>query len=90
MTAVSATNVSCYFPFFLFVHPVTPKQQFSSPRSPGGKKEKREKRGTVWYDGSGGGKQLGQKAKEALDRSKVWRLFLRPVVHPVLGGLTER
>lgn len=25
----------------------------------------------MWHDGTGGGKQLGQKAKEALDRSKV-------------------
>lgn len=42
----------------------------------GGKKEKREKKGTVWHDGSGGGKQLGQKAKEALDRSKVLLVFI--------------
>ena len=42
----------------------------------GGKKEKREKKGTVWHDGSGGGKQLGQKAKEALDRSKVLHAYL--------------
>ncbi|CAM9174810.1 unnamed protein product [Ascophyllum nodosum] len=35
-----------------------------------GKKEKREKKATVWHDGSGAGKVLGQKAKEALDRSK--------------------
>ncbi|CAN0456090.1 unnamed protein product, partial [Ectocarpus sp. 8 AP-2014] len=47
-------------------------QQSLSPPTPseagGGKKEK--KKGTVWHDGSGSGKQLGQKAKEALDRSK--------------------
>lgn len=43
----------------------------SPPHVSGGKKEKREKKGTVWHDGSGSGKQLGQKAKEALDRSKV-------------------
>ncbi|CAM9143730.1 unnamed protein product [Scytosiphon promiscuus] len=42
----------------------------SPPRVSGGKKEKKEKKGTVWHDGSGSGKQLGQKAKEALDRSK--------------------
>lgn len=47
-------------------------QVLSPPQSQvgGGKKEKREKKGTVWHDGSGAGKQLGQKAKEALDRSK--------------------
>lgn len=48
--------------------------QASSPSSPapesGGKKDKKEKKGTVWHDGAGR-KQLGQKAKEALDKSKV-------------------
>lgn len=42
----------------------------------------------MWHDGSGGGKQLGQKAKEALDRSKVWRLFLNVLLHPVLRKST--
>lgn len=37
--------------------------------SGGGKKEKREKKGTVWHDGASK-KQLGQKAKQALDKSK--------------------
>lgn len=69
---------------FLFVYTVAPKQQSSPPPPTGGKKEKREKRGTVWHDGSGGGKQLGQKAREALDRSKVWRLLLYPVLHSML------
>lgn len=53
---------------------VLPKQPLSSPppqQVGGGKEEKKEKKGRVWHDGSGGGKQLGQKAKEALDRSKV-------------------
>lgn len=68
--ALSGIDTS-FSPFCLFVHPVTPKQQLSPPQPQGSKKEKREKRGTVWHDGSGGGKQLGQKAKEALDRSKV-------------------
>eukprot|EP00752_Nemacystus_decipiens_P002225 g2111.t2 len=44
--------------------------QVSPPPPLKGKKEKREKKGTVWHDGSGAGKQLGQKAKESLDRSK--------------------
>lgn len=43
----------------------------TAPDAGSGRKEKREKKGTVWHDGSGGGKQLGQKATEALDRSKV-------------------
>ncbi|CAN0221316.1 unnamed protein product [Pylaiella littoralis] len=48
-------------------------QQLESPSPPQvgfGKKEKREKKGTVWHDGSESGKQLGQRAKEALDRSR--------------------
>lgn len=54
------------------VYRVARKQAVSPPSQiGGGKKEKREKKGTVWHDGSGGGKQLGQRAKEALDRSKV-------------------
>lgn len=58
----------------LSVYRVARKQSVSPPPPPQvgwGKKEKREKKGTVWHDGSGGGKQLGQRAKEALDRSKV-------------------
>lgn len=35
------------------------------------KTRKREKKATVWHDGSGARKELGQKAMEALDRSKV-------------------
>lgn len=65
MTALTAVPPS--------VHRVARKQSVSPlPQQVGcDKKEKREKKGTVWHDGSGGGKQLGQRAKEALDRSKV-------------------
>lgn len=54
----------------LLRHDVCVQMESHPPSASDGKKEKREKKGTVWHDG-GSKKQLGQKAKEALDKSKV-------------------